>query len=223
MAEELVCLGNLRLTPEDHPRKEMHLVLLSQYLEAQHRALPQFDCGQKPIGWTGWHRLCAFSLPDRLLSVSHTLLYGTLTLTLEVGIMIIPFITEKKKHCGEVNVPKGANDRLGLHPGSSISQILGAESTTNCPWCGRWCLGWCFFVLLHWISFFHLLQVQDLWATCYTSRPWDRSLQFNHTSRTKTAHIQQSIKSPKTAIRKNKVTRKKGDWETLPWASWFTL
>lgn len=25
-------------------------------------------------------------------------------------------------HCGEVNVPKGANDRLGLHPGSSISK-----------------------------------------------------------------------------------------------------
>lgn len=37
--------------------------------------------------------------------------------------MIIPFIMEKKKmHCGEVNVPKGANDRLGLHPGSSISK-----------------------------------------------------------------------------------------------------
>lgn len=33
MAEELACLGTLRLIPE-----QMHLVLLSQYLEAQHRA-----------------------------------------------------------------------------------------------------------------------------------------------------------------------------------------
>lgn len=33
MAEELACLGNLSLIPE-----QMHLVLLSQYLEAQHRA-----------------------------------------------------------------------------------------------------------------------------------------------------------------------------------------
>lgn len=41
MAEELACLGNLRLIPE-----QMHLVLLSQYLEAQ------FDCGQKLIRWT---------------------------------------------------------------------------------------------------------------------------------------------------------------------------
>ena len=101
----------------------MHLVLLSQYLEAQHRAYLSLTVVRSQSDGRGWHRLCALSLPDRLLSVSHTLLYGILTLTLGGRDYDHPLHNGKKKmHCGEVNVPKGANDRLGLHPGSSISK-----------------------------------------------------------------------------------------------------
>lgn len=127
MAEELVW-QNLRLTPEDHPRKEMHLVLLSQYLEAQHRAYLSLTVVRSQSDGRGWLD-CVLSLPDRLLSVSHTLLYGILTLTLGGRDYDHPLYNrKKKKHCGEVNVMLRVQmTELGFW--FIYLQILGAEST----------------------------------------------------------------------------------------------
>lgn len=78
--------------------------------------------------------------------------------------MIIPFILEKKMHCGEVNVPTGANDRLGLHPGSSISKSSVLSQPPTAP-AVEVMFGLCF-------SLFSYIELVS--STCSKSRTFEQ-------------------------------------------------
>ena len=144
----------------------MHLVLLSQYLEAQHRAYLSLIVVRSQSDGRSWQReLCAPSLPDRLLNASYTLLYGILTLTLGGRDYDHPlYIGKKKMHCGEVDVPKGVNDRLSLHPGSSSSKSSVLNQPPTAP-AVEVMFGLC-------LSLFSYIELVS--STCSKSRTFER-------------------------------------------------
>lgn len=76
MAEELACLGNLRLTPEDHPPQGNAPSFAISVPRSTASCLPQFDCGQKPIGWT-WltQTVCSLSTRQATKCFTYTTLW----------------------------------------------------------------------------------------------------------------------------------------------------
>ena len=113
----------------------------------------------------------------------------------------------------EVNVPKGTQckwRRLDLHPGPSDSKSLALSQPPTAPDMEGDLRVVLLLVFPHWIHFCNLLQVQDLWVTCYPLlRPWESSLWFENTSHANIAHIQSSVRTQKQQLKK-KTNSEKG-------------